>query len=299
MKTPGLIISCQNCGGLGRGNRLVEGSVFQKMAMAMQTKIYLVGTGPGDPDLLTVKAQRLLQTADVIVFDRLVSDAIVEQIPQGISRIYVGKESGRHPVPQEEINQLLAGLATGNNRTIVRLKGGDPFVFGRGSEEALYLAERGIPFEVVPGITAAVACTAYAGIPLTHRGMSRGVHIVTGHCLENEPLELDWQKLADPERTIVVYMGLANLERICRKLIEAGLSPQTPAAVIENGTTLQQRQCVASLVHLPAQVLQYKMKAPVMIVIGRVVSLADKLDWFISSLAEQNGSLPKEHGANA
>ncbi len=267
--------------------------------MAMQAKIYLVGTGPGDPDLLTIKAHRLLQTADVIVYDRLVSDEIIEHIPHGISRIYVGKESGRHPVPQDEINKLLAALGTGKDRTIVRLKGGDPFVFGRGSEEAIYLAERGIAFEVVPGITAAVACTAYAGIPLTHRGMSRGVHIITGHCLENEPLELDWQRLADPDRTIVVYMGLANLEQICHKLIEAGLSPETPAAVIENGTTMQQRRCIATLHHLPDQVLQYKMKAPVMIVIGRVVSLAGRLDWFVSSYEEQNSRLHKEQGANA
>ncbi len=269
------------------------------MAMGMQAKIYLVGTGPGDPDLLTVKAQRLLQTANVIVYDRLVSDEIIEQIPHGVSRIYVGKESGRHPVPQDEINQLLVRLARGNSRTIVRLKGGDPFVFGRGSEEAIYLTERGIPFEVVPGITAAVACTAYAGIPLTHRGMARGVHIVTGHCQENEPLDLDWQKLADPERTIVIYMGLANLTQICHKLVEAGLPADTPAAVIENGTTRQQRHCIASLDHLPAKVLQYKMKAPVMIVIGQVVSLAGKLDWFVRDLESQSNGLHEEREANA
>jgi len=268
------------------------------MAMGMQAKIYLVGTGPGDPDLLTVKAHRLLQAADVVVYDRLVSDEIVELIPPGCSRIYVGKESGRHHVPQNEINQILAGLASSDNRTVVRLKGGDPFVFGRGSEEAIYLAERDIAFEIVPGITAAVACTAYAGIPLTHRGMSRGVHIITGHCLEDEPLNHDWEKLADPERTIVVYMGLANLDRICNKLIEAGLSADTPAAVIENGTTSEQRQCIASLAELPEQVLRYNMKAPVMIVIGQVVSLAGQLDWFIASSSSQPGKQKKERGAN-
>jgi len=262
--------------------------------MAMQAKIYLVGTGPGAADLLTVKAQRLLHTADVIVYDRLVSDEIIEQIPQGIARIYVGKETGRHPVPQDEINHLLASLASGESRTIVRLKGGDPFVFGRGSEEALYLAERGIPFEVVPGVTAAVACAAYAGIPLTHRGLSRGVHIVTGHCQNNEPLELDWQKLADPERTIVVYMGLANLERICRKLIAAGLAPETPIAVVENGTTTRQRHCISTLIHISEQVVRHNMRAPVMIVIGRVVSLAGTLDWFIPALAGEADALHKE-----
>lgn len=264
----------------------------------MQAKIYLVGTGPGDPDLLTVKAQRLMQTADVVVYDRLISDEIIAQIPHGTSRIYVGKEAGRHPVPQHEINQLLAKLAHGENRSIVRLKGGDPFVFGRGSEEAIYLAERGIPFEVVPGVTAAIACSAYAGIPLTHRGLSRGVHIVTGHCQDNEPLELDWQKLADPERTIVVYMGLANLERICNKLMEAGLANDTPAAVIENGSTKQQRHCVSTLAQLPAQVVRYRMSAPVMIVIGRVVALAGELDWFVSALNKDHEGLYKKGGAH-
>lgn len=271
-----------------------ERAVFQKMTMGMQVKIYLVGTGPGAPDLLTLKAHRLLQTADVVVYDRLVSDEIIEQIPHGVSRIYVGKETGRHPVPQDEINQLLVSLASGESRTIVRLKGGDPFVFGRGSEEAVYLAERGIPFEVVPGITAAVACTAYAGIPLTHRGLSRGVHIVTGHCQENEPLELDWQKLADPDRTIVIYMGFANLERICCKLIAAGLSPETPAAVIENGTTMQQRHCVSTLAHLHEQVIQHKMCAPVVIVIGQVVALAGVLDWFVPADAGESDGLQQE-----
>ena len=158
--------------------------------MNQSRKVYLVGTGPGDPDLLTVKALRLIQNADVVIYDRLVSEDILQQIPSGVSRIYVGKKTGNHSLPQDEINQLLLKLAE-SKRTTVRLKGGDPFVFGRGSEEALVLAEHGIEFEVVPGITAASACTTYAGIPLTHRGLAQGVQIVTGHSQADQPLELD------------------------------------------------------------------------------------------------------------
>ncbi|MCK5724377.1 MAG: uroporphyrinogen-III C-methyltransferase, partial [Gammaproteobacteria bacterium] len=203
--------------------------------MNESAKVYLVGTGPGDPDLLTVKALRLLQNADVVIYDRLVSEGILEQIPTGVSKIYVGKQTGNHTLPQDEINELLIKLAE-TKRTIVRLKGGDPFIFGRGSEEALLLAQNGIRFEVVPGITAASACTTYAGIPLTHRGLSQGVQIVTGHSQSDRPLELDWASLADENKTTVIYMGLANIELISIKLIDAGLPASTPAAAIQNGT---------------------------------------------------------------
>ncbi len=245
--------------------------------MNESAKVYLVGTGPGDPDLLTVKALRLLQNADVIIYDRLVSKGILEQIPAGVSQIYVGKKSGNHSLPQDEINQLLLKLAK-TERTIVRLKGGDPFIFGRGSEEALLLARNGIKFEIVPGITAASACTTYAGIPLTHRGLSQGVQIVTGHSQADQPLELDWNSLADAKKTIVIYMGLANIKLISDKLINAGLDKNTPAAAIQNGTTGKQNRILTTLFKLADDTSM--LQAPVIFVIGKVVSLAEQLDWF-------------------
>jgi len=252
--------------------------------MNQSAKVYLVGTGPGDPELLTVKALRLLQNADVVIYDRLVSAAILEQIPSGVSRIYVGKKTGNHTLPQDEINQLLINLAEGK-RTIVRLKGGDPFVFGRGSEEALLLAKHGIKFEVVPGITAASACTTYAGIPLTHRGLAQGVQIVTGHCHTDQPLDLDWNALADANKTIVIYMGLANIDLITHKLIAAGLASDTPAAAIQNGTTAQQHRVLSTLSMLARDSKNAGIQAPVIFVIGKVVSLARSLDWFITDEA--------------
>ncbi len=249
--------------------------------MNESAKVYLVGTGPGDPDLLTVKALRLLQNADVVIYDRLVSEGILQQIPSGVSQIYVGKKSGNHSLPQDEINQLLINLAEGK-RTIVRLKGGDPFVFGRGSEEALLLAKHGINFEIVPGITAASACTTYAGIPLTHRGLAQGVQIVTGHSQANQPLDLDWNALADENKTIVIYMGLTNIELITSKLIAAGLNTNTPAAAIQNGTTANQQRVLSTLSMLASDSKKANLQAPVIFVIGKVVSLATSLDWFVS-----------------
>jgi len=240
-------------------------------------KVYLVGTGPGDPDLLTVKAYRLLQNADVVIYDRLVSEGILEQIPAGVSKIYVGKKTGNHTLPQDEINELLIKLAE-TNRNIVRLKGGDPFVFGRGSEEALLLATNGIKYEVVPGITAASACTTYAGIPLTHRGLSQGVQIVTGHSQAGQPLELDWASLTDENKTTVIYMGFSNRELISKKLIEAGLDKNTPAAAIQNGTTGMQKRVITTLKSLTEDTAM--LQAPVIFVIGKVVTLANELDWF-------------------
>ncbi len=252
----------------------------------MATKVYLVGAGPGDPELLTVKALRLLQSADVVVYDRLVAREILDLIPPGVARIAVGKRPGEHCVPQEEINDLLLGLAR-KGRKVVRLKGGDPFIFGRGGEEALHLVRHGIDFEVVPGITAASACAAYAGIPLTHRGISRGLRFVTGHFRDGEALDLDWNRLADPEATLVVYMGLGNIARISEGLISAGLPADTPAAAIQDGTTPRQRRLLTTLVELPEALRDAGMRAPVMVVIGEVVTLADELDWFQAAVASR------------
>lgn len=243
--------------------------------------VYLVGAGPGDPDLLTVKALRLMQSADVVVYDRLISPEIMDLIPAGVSRIAVGKSPGMHCVPQPEINSLLASLAR-KSRIIVRLKGGDPFVFGRGSEEALHLRQLGIPFEVVPGITAASAVTTYAGIPLTHRSLCRGVRLVTGHFQEGEKLDLDWRNLADASATLVVYMGLTNLSPITRRLIAAGRSPSTPAAAIQEGTTPRQRRVIATLETLESSVMAAGLRSPVIIVVGETVALAGRLDWYRS-----------------
>ena len=241
--------------------------------------VYLVGAGPGDPDLLTVKALRLIQNADVIVYDRLISNDILELIPSGIQKIYVGKSSGQHHMGQHEINKLLCTLAK-TKRNIVRLKGGDPFIFGRGSEEAQYLVEHNVAFEYIPGITAAIACSAYAGIPLTHRGVARSVRLITGHCKADQALDLNWKSLADPQTTLVFYMGLANLNQLREQLINAGLPKTTPAAAIENGTTQAQRRCISTLIDLPDAMQTMNIQSPALIIIGEVVNFADQLDWF-------------------
>ena len=248
-------------------------------------KVYLVGAGPGDPDLLTVKAMRLIQEADVIVYDRLVSSEIMRAVPRRAMRIYVGKATCKHTLKQEEINQLLVDQASGG-RCVVRLKGGDPFIFGRGSEEALALAKAHVPFEVVPGITAAQACAAYAGIPLTHRGLARGVQFITGHRKNNEELQIDKATLGDPDQTLVVYMGLANLARIVDDIIQAGRTVDTPAAIIERGTTAQQRTIITTLEWLSHAAEGHAVESPAMLVIGPVVSLAQDLDWFMPVVDE-------------
>jgi len=244
-----------------------------------QPLVSLVGAGPGDPDLLTVKALRLIQNAGVIVYDRLVSQEILDLIPTGTQLIYVGKATGQHHMGQDDINELLCKLAK-KNRHIVRLKGGDPFIFGRGSEEAQYLKKHKVAFEYVPGITAAAACSAYAGIPLTHRGIARSVRLITGHCKSDQPLELNWNSLADTQTTLVFYMGLANLTQLREELIKAGLPPGTPAAAIENGTKDAQRRCISTLNELPVAINAMQIKAPAIIIIGEVVNFADELDWF-------------------
>jgi len=245
--------------------------------------VYIVGAGPGDPDLLTVKAARLLKETEVVVYDRLVSEEILDLVPSGTTRIFAGKAARDHHMPQDEINELLASLAK-SGRTVVRLKGGDPFIFGRGSEEALYLAKNNVPFEIVPGITASAGCGSYAGIPLTHRGMATGVRFVTGHCRQGKHLDLNWQSLADPDTTLVIYMGLINVSKITDELIKAGLPADTPAGAIERGTTNEQRTILTTLDELPACIEKAELIAPSLLIIGRVVELAEQLSWHIPAM---------------
>ena len=246
--------------------------------MQKQAKVFLVGAGPGDPDLLTVKALKAIEKADVVVYDRLVSSEILDLIGPGAARIFVGKAASNHHLPQEDINELLVKLAQ-SNHTVVRLKGGDPFIFGRGSEEAEHLALHGVSFEVVPGVTAASGISAALGVPLTHRGLSTGVRFVTGHARAGEELDLNWKSLADEQTTLVFYMGLSSLPDISRNLIAQGLSPETPAAAISKGTTEGQRQCVSTLAELPLMVNDLELPSPVLLVVGKVVGLAHVLNW--------------------
>ena len=251
--------------------------------MGAHPTVYIVGAGPGDPELLTVKAARLLTESDVIVYDRLVSERILAMVPSATTQIFAGKAARDHHMPQDEINELLVSLAK-SGQVVVRLKGGDPFIFGRGSEEAIVLARNGVPFEIVPGITASAGCGSYAGIPLTHRGMATGVRFVTGHCRDGTHLDLNWKSLADPDTTLVIYMGLINVEKIRDELVKAGLPANTPAGAIERGTTDQQRTILTTLKDLPACIKQADLKAPSLLIIGRVVELAEELSWHIPAL---------------
>ncbi len=248
--------------------------------------VSLVGAGPGDPDLLTLKAYKLIQQADVIVYDRLVSEEIQQLIPHGVKKIYVGKSTGKHHMNQDEINALLVSLAK-KDRKIVRLKGGDPFIFGRGSEEAVFLVKHNVDFEYVPGITAASACSAYAGIPLTHRGVASSVRLITGHCCADKPLDLNWKSLADADTTLVFYMGLASLPQLREQLISAGLPASTPAAAIENGTTNVQRRCISTLDKLPADVIDMSICSPALIIVGDVVNFSEELNWFSPAMDKE------------
>lgn len=241
-------------------------------------EVYLVGGGPGDPDLLTFRALRLMQQADVIVYDRLVSPEVLELVRRDAERIYAGKERDNHAIPQEDINALLVKLAKQGKR-VCRLKGGDPFIFGRGGEEIATLMEQGVPFQVVPGITAASGCTTYAGIPLTHRDYSQSVTFVTGN-LKNGTIDLNWQALAQPNQTLVFYMGLHGIRTICEQLVAHGMEDTMPAALVQQGTTPNHQVYIGNLRNLPSLVEEAEVKPPTLIVVGQVVTLHDKLNWF-------------------
>ena len=295
-------------------------------------RVILVGAGPGDAELLTVKALRALQAADIVVYDRLVSDEVMALIPRGVPKIYAGKSCKHKAMPQEEINQLLITLA-GKYSRVVRLKGGDPFLFGRGGEEMLALRKEGIAYEIIPGITSAQGCASIAGIPLTHRGLASGVRFITGHrqeemssprlrgeleggdgsaescspakhhphhsakdfasaksklrCLprkrERKNSINNWQQLADPDTTLVVYMGLTNIADITQNLIAQGLPATTPAAIIERGTTPQERVFTTTLSHLPTMTLTQQVEPPSLVIIGKVAALAHQASAISSS----------------
>ncbi len=259
--------------------RLLEKKLADKSVhIQHHGEVYLVGGGPGDPDLLTFRALRLMQQADVVLYDHLVAPAIVALVRKDAERIYVGKERDRHTLPQQEINQLLVKLAKEGKR-VLRLKGGDPFIFGRGGEEIDLLSTNHIPFQIVPGITAASGCASYAGIPLTHRDYAQSCLFITGH-LKDGTMNLNWPALVQPQQTLVVYMGMHSMAVLSRQLMAHGLAGETPVAIVQRGTTREQRVYISTIKALATVSQQYDIKPPGVIIIGEVVSLHAKLAWF-------------------
>lgn len=242
-------------------------------------QVILVGAGPGDPDLLTIKGRKAIESADVVVYDRLVGQAIFDLIPPTAERINVGKESSHHTVPQDQINQILLSKAL-EGKCVVRLKGGDPFLFGRGGEELELLAEHGVFFQEIPGITSAIAVPAYAGIPVTHRDCCSSLHIITGHQRAGKPLNINFSALVQTKGTLVFLMGVSALEEICRGLLDVGMEPDMPAAVIEKGTTPSQRPVLATLSTLPETARAQQVKSPAIIIVGKVCAYSQQFDWF-------------------
>ncbi len=257
----------------------VTNSIVPTSEQVRQGKVYLVGAGPGDPELLTLKAVRCLGKADVVVYDRLINTAILEEVPPDAELIFAGKGPGCHTMKQEEINALLITHAQ-MARTVVRLKGGDPFVFGRGGEEALALQAAGIPFEIVPGISSAIAVPAYAGIPVTHREVSSSFTVVTGHEDPRHASSVNWQALANIGGTLVFLMGVTKLSSITQQLVDNGLLPDTPAAIIQQGTVAQQKIATGSLATIAKLAEREHIQSPAIVVIGAVVNLQANLAWF-------------------
>jgi uroporphyrin-III C-methyltransferase/precorrin-2 dehydrogenase/sirohydrochlorin ferrochelatase len=253
-----------------------------------QGEVYLVGAGPGDPDLLTFKALRLMQRADVVLYDRLIGDGILNLVRRDAERIYVGKQPHEHTMSQDEISHLLLRLAQQGKR-VLRLKGGDPFVFGRGGEEIELLAEAGIPFQVVPGITAASGCSTYAGIPLTHRDHAQACVFVTGHTKDGR-FDFDWKMLLQPRQTVAIYMGLGHLGELARAFVENGAPRYLPAALIDNGTRANQRVIIGTIDTLAEEAVKAGVKGPAMLIVGSVVTLRQKLDWFVPDTARHEAA---------
>ena len=249
----------------------------------MHGKVYIVGAGPGDPELLTRKALRSFGEVDVVIYDRLISSEILDLIPSGVARVFAGKSCKQHSMPQGEINATLVHLAQ-SGKNVLRLKGGDPFIFGRGGEEAEALHAAGIAFEIVPGISSASGCSAYAGIPLTHRDYAQGVRFITGHLKEEDLAGIDWGCLAEPQTTLVVYMGLANAQLLSDQLTAHGLPCNTPCAAIQQGTTPQQKVAITTLAAIVDTLRERQFASPTLLIIGKVAALGTRLNWFTPEL---------------